>query len=1129
MPTNPSCPTYLLDDLPSEEDLLGHGAETGSHERIAEALGELLSSANESGGKMIGIEGSWGSGKSTVVRLVAEKLKSIPDVSFMSFDTWAHEGDPLRRTFLESLIVHLQEEGWVDHQKWDEEREYLTHRVVNSKIKTVSTVTCLGKLFSVAVLFVPVGAVFLNAGLARGITLSNTGTPAWTFVVGLVLSLLWGVVLFGNWIRLLKKKPRDREDWAFVASEGSKEIHQQSISTKDPTSIEFDRIFGRLMLDAIGNRQRKIVLVLDNLDRVDAADARAVWATLQTFLQDRSMQQQSWHERVWVVVPYDARGLEGLWLKPDEAGGQVQKISESFLDKSFHLRFYVPPLLLHDWQQFLDELIKQALPNHSVQDRASIQRTLDACHQGVPTPRELKTYVNQIGAVHRQWGHEFRMSHVAAYVHLVRSGESLRQDLIDGKAPSPTLIAVVEGDLRQSLAALLHNVDSARGSELLLSQPIREALKEGNHKRLTQLASVHGAAYWSVQDQVLRDLGNLDEATIARIGKCLDESELLGGAKETDLIGVQRSLVRLGKSIGTWSNFSPSSIRGLRALCTIADDSGLAESVVAGIRLGLASQESFPLGSIAALMELAESVDALLSRELGLEPFKLPGDGTAWIKCCGTLFDLPEPLRHYARPNESLDIGSTLANLVTSGSVDKGVLKALKHSMSLGLIEDELAMADACQARLSMDEILDPSEVADLIDFLQNVDRHGKLLAAAETRRELSTDGTIAHWYQLADEADDLRCKVSCLAELLIQVPSLEITTTTGRSADGVDTLTDELSTGSSELAQRLAEEFQRLSETDALVKAIGFQGSSSLLLRCLDSVIESGSNRGTLADNEMIVQHHEVLRRALSLEGGDTSPDRWKRLVESHCRILHLITHLIAAGFDIGLAELYCDVWPHGQQGKFRDFIASGLKSLDQDDWSAVLTAGGPPMQLISAYYRDDATLDIVALETALGDYGKDVLTANVELDTTTAETLPVLLSAIGSDVARKRLGVRLLNEVARRNGECSDSFLDNFGAVISATSVLAGSPDVYATVLHSLVTIGGAGEIRLLEEMIKGNVEHLPQNAEMDDLRKRVADALKAEKPEQVRETLTRVAGLLGIKESDQTQSRSEPEILD
>ena len=63
-----SCKTLLLDDFPSDED------EFGAHRRVAEAIAEVV--RTENGGRTIGLEGEWGAGKSTVVRLLNRELET---------------------------------------------------------------------------------------------------------------------------------------------------------------------------------------------------------------------------------------------------------------------------------------------------------------------------------------------------------------------------------------------------------------------------------------------------------------------------------------------------------------------------------------------------------------------------------------------------------------------------------------------------------------------------------------------------------------------------------------------------------------------------------------------------------------------------------------------------------------------------------------------------------------------------------------------------------------------------------------------------------------------------------------------------------------------------------------------
>ena len=84
-----------------EEAVERDSFEDGTHEKIATTLYKLIT--KEKGGVTVGLEGVWGSGKSAIISILGRKLKNEKKIHFFTFDAWAHEGDPLRRIFLESL------------------------------------------------------------------------------------------------------------------------------------------------------------------------------------------------------------------------------------------------------------------------------------------------------------------------------------------------------------------------------------------------------------------------------------------------------------------------------------------------------------------------------------------------------------------------------------------------------------------------------------------------------------------------------------------------------------------------------------------------------------------------------------------------------------------------------------------------------------------------------------------------------------------------------------------------------------------------------------------------------------------------------------------------------------------
>ena len=150
--------------------------------------------------------------------------------------------------------------------------------------------------------------------------------------------------------------------------------------TPDPTSVEFESMFRELLDEALKPQNHKLLIVVDNLDRVEPSDALSIWATLQTFLSYSDYQRPDWIDRLWVLIPYDADAIVRLWdgLGSDATKPASSSLATSFLDKTFQLRFRVPPLLLSNWREFLQEALQQALPKHEETDFHGVYRAFAA-------------------------------------------------------------------------------------------------------------------------------------------------------------------------------------------------------------------------------------------------------------------------------------------------------------------------------------------------------------------------------------------------------------------------------------------------------------------------------------------------------------------------------------------------------------------------------------------------------------------------------------------------------------------------------------------------------------------------------------------------------------------------------
>lgn len=558
------CKTVLLPDEPESSDAFG------PHQMIAEAIAELIRPP-ESKGVAIGIEGSWGSGKTTVVRLLEKILSAEKNIMLIPFDAWAHEGDPLRRSFIERLIRYLQKADWIDKGKWDIRVEEIANRreVVTTKDKL--SLSGWGKFVAFTLLLVPVGGAFITAALRENVTFESTGALAWKFLLLFITGL---ILSFAPLIALLLAVGKSEDALSLLFNKGVTKKTTETIKTTNPTSIEFEEIFNNLMDEALNIPDRRVILILDNLDRVDSKDALAIWATLQTFLQQKN---SIWHKRLWTIVLYDINGLRSLWENVADTGVQ-SKIATSFIDKSFQVRFDVPAPVLSDWSTFLMGRLKDGFPNHEESDLHEVYRVLAiklSNENRLPTIRELKLYVNQIGSIHRQWASgknrkadAFPLSHIAYYVLLRRAGNdinSIIEKLLKGELPDEYK-DLLGSEIINNLPAIAFNVDIAVAQQLVFSNRIKDALGSGATEELRTIASLP-KGFWEILEQIITTEWTGPEAVkIANAAFALDNSKLLNKAPRPTERTVVKAMCNIANSVQVWSLLDEKKLNGLAIL-----------------------------------------------------------------------------------------------------------------------------------------------------------------------------------------------------------------------------------------------------------------------------------------------------------------------------------------------------------------------------------------------------------------------------------------------------------------------------------------------------------------------------------------------------------------------------------
>ncbi|NRF93304.1 hypothetical protein HQN89_20240 [Paenibacillus frigoriresistens] len=138
-----TCTTMLLSDDPVDEDGFG------GHQRLAGSIFNMIS--KEKVGKSIAIRGSWGSGKSTIIKLIRKLAGESQEsnIKVIVFDAWEHEGDSLRRTFLEFLLSALDDVKWIKATDWETLKQNLSRKRNSKKLHQYHSFLKVGSIWLV--------------------------------------------------------------------------------------------------------------------------------------------------------------------------------------------------------------------------------------------------------------------------------------------------------------------------------------------------------------------------------------------------------------------------------------------------------------------------------------------------------------------------------------------------------------------------------------------------------------------------------------------------------------------------------------------------------------------------------------------------------------------------------------------------------------------------------------------------------------------------------------------------------------------------------------------------------------------------------------------------------------------
>lgn len=491
----------LLSDHPEKEDAFG------AHSAIARSLAELILHNDE--GRCVALQGSWGSGKSTVLNMLRNNLEGKAEV--FEFDTWSNQGDPLRFSFLDAFaswcrkFPALQSEA-DEWKKEDDDAARQTTREIPEEAHPSSTPSKW--LVALLIVALPVGLALSSDQWSK---LIGDAAAFWIYVFGLILVFspfiflvfLWwysGLDFFSEIIEAIEK-----------TAEGTKQI----IVRKGPlaSSLYFNLRMKKYCNALYEKHKRtKLLIIFDNIDRVAVRNSAKVWSLLTALLEVVHDRNAAYKSNVWVLVPVDldtipipisiktSRTIAGMDLS-QHGNPEISSdgLKSEFIEKTFQLNIVVPPPLSVATERYFECQYDEAFGNTKAAsdwyECYSALRATRIASQAL-TPRSIKRFINDLVGLWRSRCEidPGNIPSIAIMALYLCSRDEIRrpEDVANVFRARASAIQIQDENPIAALAAVAFGSKLTEGLQILVSAQMEKAINAGGVDSFSAITGIDG-------------------------------------------------------------------------------------------------------------------------------------------------------------------------------------------------------------------------------------------------------------------------------------------------------------------------------------------------------------------------------------------------------------------------------------------------------------------------------------------------------------------------------------------------------------------------------------------------------------------------------------------------------------
>jgi len=995
----------ILSDEPADKD------EFGSHQRVADAISKLIK--DQDGDKAICILGCRGSGKSTAVKLLFKKLKDSINHYLFIFDAWSHQGDPLKKSFLEEFMRFLLDNNLIDIPTFRECSKELSERSEETTKTTKPILTKKGTIVATLAYFLPLGLLIFGYSLNLS-AIPNIGiSPLFIGLFGFFIFCLPLIVAYYCTRKDRKNKENITCLFSGLFKTKTAEIEKsRTIRLPDPTSIEFKKCFYKIVGESLNDNDNRLIIIVDNLDRLDSSDALNLWSTLRIFF-DHSDIVPKWMSRFWLVVPIDENSVKHIWykdyLKEDKTilPGEGYSV-KAFIDKTFQIIFRISQPVMSDWEDYFKGLMGKAFPDHDPDEYEIIFRLFSVLKKNISknvTPREIKLFINNLVALYLQWRDEIPLSIQSLFLlckdniddpytkipdlMLLLNFISENEDEISKIKLRITKILDIK-DIDKYLSALYFNVDIEKASQVLLQKPIDDYLIKDKTEELKNYYNVSGfnkVLISYIERNAPKWLIDMPYV-IANAALCINEIEinrnfkltqawefLIRYVKDIDLFNIINENIALGLLliINNTKNYEKENI--ITALIKAMQYYPETEDKDEDEKQRLI--EDWLSGTIKFIRDLKE----MNYSELLKKHYFAPGNHINYIDIMAKLTDNNEYLRYacYFKPNEDQKdkliqylLGECNENRFSSeiGKSTELILSNFKDEFKWPPLIDSITKRLLSNANPipSLDEVKGCLIALIALNHYSNTNA-GKMLVS---------DGHIASLLGRQDIQGRPFIVAMCVFLHFYYLPEANITKEQPNSQNGIQNYKQFCTNPESKA--NILDKFIFLCKSylprKEYIIRLQITPINNLTIALIYGLINLNVRMKELFTVNEVVNNYIIFENKLP-------SDLNSKLLSEHLETKDIIDEITNKGFLIENSELYFDIYEHKnhrKNSKYVTFLIDGMKMLGEDTWLQEFLSAGHFVKLLFKMLNKGISVKPDNITTALKNYAQELI-AGIEI----------------------------------------------------------------------------------------------------------------------------------------------------